>query len=66
MAGGVVRPGFAYGATDDQGFTAVESPIHVRDLHATILWMCCLYFRQLTHNGIGFDSTCKVAKGIIA
>jgi hypothetical protein len=65
MAGGGVRPGFAYGATDDQGSTAVESPIHVRDLHATILWMCGLDFRLLNHNGIGFDSTCKVAKGII-
>ena len=66
MAGGGVRPGFAYGATDEQGFTAVENPVHVRDLHATILWMCGLDYRKLTHNGIGFDTTCKVAKGIIA
>jgi hypothetical protein len=65
MAGGGVRPGFAYGATDEQGFTAVENPVHVRDLHATILWMCGLDYRKLTHNGIGFDTTCKVAKGII-
>jgi arylsulfatase A-like enzyme len=42
MAGGGVRSGFAYGATDEQGFTAVENPVHVRDLHATILWMCGL------------------------
>lgn len=66
MAGGGVRPGFAYGATDEQGFTAVDKPIHVRDLHATILWMCGLDFAQLKHNGIGFDTTCKVAKEIIA
>jgi hypothetical protein len=66
MAGGGVRPGFAYGATDEQGFTAVENPVHVRDFHATILWMCGLDYRKLTHNGIGFDTTCKVAKGIIA
>ena len=65
MAGGGVKPGFAYGATDEQGFTAVENPIHVRDLHATILWMCGLDFSQLKHNGIGFDTTCKVAKVII-
>ena len=66
MAGGGVRPGFAYGATDDQGFTAVDKPIHVRDLHATILWMCGLDFAKLKHHGIGFDTTCKVARGIMA
>lgn len=37
-AGGRRRPGgSAYGETDEQGFTAVEKPIHVRDLHAKIL-----------------------------
>ncbi|TWU40584.1 DUF1501 domain-containing protein [Novipirellula artificiosorum] len=65
MAGGGVRPGFAYGSTDEQGFTAVENPIHVRDLHATILWMCGLDYRQLNYNGVGLDTTCKVAKDII-
>lgn len=65
MAGGGVRPGFAYGATDEQGFTAVDKPIHVRDLHATMLWMCGLDVRRLKHNGIGFDDSCKVARGII-
>src|SRR6056297_486789 len=65
MAGGGVRPGFAYGASDEQIFTAVETPIHVRDLHATILWLCGLDFRKLEHNGIGFDTTCRVAEGII-
>jgi hypothetical protein len=66
MAGGGVKPGFAYGATDDEGFTAVENPVHVRDLHATILWMCGLDFRKLSHHGVGFDTTCKIAKDIIA
>jgi hypothetical protein len=66
MAGGGVRAGSAYGATDEQGFTAVENPVHVRDLHATILWMCGLDHRQLKHNGVGFDDSCKVAKGILA
>jgi Protein of unknown function (DUF1501) len=65
MAGGGIRPGFAYGATDDQAFTAVEKPIHVRDLHATMLWMCGLDVRQLKHNGCGFDDSCKVATEII-
>jgi hypothetical protein len=66
MAGGGVRPGYTYGSTDDQGFTAVEKPIHVRDLHATILWMCGLDFRRLEHHGIGFDTTCQVAHELIA
>ena len=65
MAGGGVKPGIAYGATDEQGFTAVENPVHVRDLHATILWMCGLDHTQLQYNGIGFDSTCKVVHDII-
>ena len=66
MAGGGVKPGFAYGATDDQGFTAVENPIHVRDLHATILWMAGLDHRKLLHKGIGFDPLCQVAHGLLA
>jgi hypothetical protein len=66
MAGGGVKPGFAYGATDEQGLTAVENPVHVRDLQATILWLCGLDFRKLQHNGIGFDTTCQLAQGLIA
>jgi len=66
MAGGGVRGGTAYGATDELGFTAVEKPVHVRDLHATILWMSGLDHRQLKHNGVGFDDSCKVATGIFA
>jgi len=37
MAGGGVKPGLRLGATDDLGLLAVESPVHFRDLHATIL-----------------------------
>lgn len=66
MAGGGVRGGMAYGATDELGFTSVENPIHVRDLHATILHMCGLDFRKLKHNGVGLEESCKVATGIIA
>lgn len=66
MAGGGVKRGFAYGATDEQGFTSVENPVHVRDLHVTMLWLCGLDFRRLEHHGIGFDTTCQVADGIIA
>ena len=37
MAGGGVKPGFRYGATDDYGWHAAENKVHVHDLHATIL-----------------------------
>ena len=37
MAGGGVKPGISYGATDDLGLSVTENPVHVRDLHATIL-----------------------------
>lgn len=37
MAGGGVRSGMTYGATDEVGYNAVENPVHVRDFHATLL-----------------------------
>src|SRR5206468_8514111 len=39
MAGGGVRPGMVYGATDEFGYYAVEDRKHIHDLHATILHM---------------------------
>jgi hypothetical protein len=37
LAGGGVKNGFTYGATDDFSYNVAENPVHVRDLHATIL-----------------------------
>jgi len=37
MAGGGVKPGISYGATDDYSYNITEDPVHVHDLHATIL-----------------------------
>ena len=37
MAGGGIKGGVTYGATDELGYRAVEDVVHVRDLHATIL-----------------------------
>lgn len=53
MAGGGVKPGTVYGTTDDIGLYAVENPVHVRDLHATILHAMGLDHERLTfpHNG---------------
>ena len=46
MAGGGVKPGFVYGATDDYGYYAVEDKVHVHDLHATILHLLGLDHRS--------------------
>lgn len=53
MAGGGVKPGFRYGATDDLGLYAVEGKAHVHDIHATILHLLGLDHERLTwfHNG---------------
>lgn len=53
FAGAGVKGGFAYGATDPVGLRAVDKPVHVHDLHATILHMLGLDHEELTyyHNG---------------
>jgi Protein of unknown function (DUF1501) len=53
MAGGGVKPGVTFGATDEIGLYAVENKVHVNDLHATILHLLGLDHERLTlmHNG---------------
>jgi len=53
LAGGAVRGGFAYGATDEVGLRAAENKVHVHDLHATLLHILGLNHEHLTyfHNG---------------
>lgn len=55
MAGGGVRPGTTYGATDELGFYAVENPVHVHDLHATVLHLLGLDHTRLTFRFQGRD-----------
>lgn len=55
MAGGGVRPGYVHGATDDLGFDVVEGPVHVHDLHATILHLLGFDHKRLTHRFQGRD-----------
>ena len=55
MAGGGVRGGYAHGATDDFGFSAVEKPVHVHDLHATILHLLGFDHEKLTYRYAGRD-----------
>lgn len=55
LAGGGVRGGMAYGATDDFGFRAVQDKVHVHDLHATILHLLGLDHERLTFRHAGRD-----------
>jgi uncharacterized protein (DUF1501 family) len=55
LAGGGVKRGFVYGATDDFGFKAVQNPVHVHDLHATILHLLGLDHTKLTYRYSGRD-----------
>ncbi len=55
LAGGGVRGGMAYGATDDFGFAAVENRMHVHDLHATMLHLMGIDHTRLTYRYSGRD-----------
>ena len=54
LVGGGFKPGFAYGATDEIGYHAVENPVTTYDLHATVLNQLGIDHERLTfyHNGI--------------
>jgi uncharacterized protein (DUF1501 family) len=55
LAGGGIKGGTAYGATDDFGFRAVEDPTTVHDLHATMLHCLGFDHTQLTYRHAGRD-----------
>ena len=55
LAGGGVKGGTVYGATDDFGFKAVDKPVHVHDLHATILHLLGIDHTKLTYRYSGRD-----------
>jgi hypothetical protein len=55
MAGGGIRGGMAYGATDDFGFKAVEKRVSIHDLHATILNQLGMDHTRLTYRYAGRD-----------
>ncbi|MDG2171062.1 MAG: DUF1501 domain-containing protein [Opitutales bacterium] len=55
LAGGGVRPGMVYGATDEFGQYAVENPVHMHDLHATILHLLGMDHERLTYRHEGRD-----------
>ncbi|MDA7880069.1 DUF1501 domain-containing protein, partial [Mariniblastus sp.] len=49
MAGGGVKPGIAYGETDELGYKPVENEVTMHDLHATVLHLLGLDHEALTH-----------------
>jgi len=55
MAGGGLKSGLAYGQTDELGFDVAENPVHVHDLHATILHLLGFDHKQLTYRFQGRD-----------
>lgn len=72
MAGGGVKPGITYGSTDDFSFNTAENPVHVRDLHATVLHLLGIDHEQLTFRAQGLDfrltgvESSKIVRGIMA
>lgn len=71
LAGGGVKPGFSLGSTDEFGHRAVDDPVHMHDLHATLLHMLGLDHERLTfrHDGRNFrltDVHGKIVSAILA
>jgi hypothetical protein len=70
MAGGGVKPGHIYGATDDYGYYAVQDKMHLHDLHATLLYLLGIDHKKLTYRYGGRDYRLtdvfgEVAQGVI-
>lgn len=55
LAGGAVKGGTIYGATDEFGFKAIDKPAHVHDIHATILYLMGIDHQKLTYRYSGRD-----------
>jgi len=71
MAGAGIKPGIAYGSTDDIGATVAEKKVHVHDFHATILHLLGMDHERLTYRHAGRDFRLtdvhgNIVKGILA
>ncbi|MCG8586541.1 MAG: DUF1501 domain-containing protein [Pirellulales bacterium] len=72
MAGGGIKGGITYGATDELGYNAVENVFHIRDFHATMLHLLGIDHQRLSvrHQGLDFRLTgveeAHVVKDILA
>ena len=72
LCGGGIRSGMVHGATDDFGYNAIENPVHVRDLHATMLHQLGINHERLVFKHQGLDAKltgvepAKVVKALLA
>ncbi|HEX8915144.1 MAG TPA: DUF1501 domain-containing protein [Humisphaera sp.] len=72
MAGGGIKGGVTYGATDELGYRSVENVVHMRDLHATMLHLCGIQHDRFTVKFQGLDAKltgvepCRVVKELLA
>jgi hypothetical protein len=72
LAGGGIQGGVTHGATDDFGYFTVADPVHVRDLHATMLHLLGIDHMRFTVPFMGLDTKltgvepAKVVKPILA
>jgi hypothetical protein len=66
MAGGGLKPGFVYGATDEIGYHAVEDRMHIHDFHATVLHLLGLDHTKLTYRYGGRDFRLTDVAGVVA
>lgn len=66
MAGGGVKPGFVYGATDEFGYHAVDNRMHIHDMHATVLALLGLDHLKLTCRFAGRDFRLTDVAGSVA
>lgn len=72
MAGGGVKPGISYGETDDFSYNVLKDPVHIRDLHATMLYLFGFNHEKLTFKFQGLDQKltgvipAKVIPGLLA
>ena len=71
MAGGGVKPGTTYGASDDFSYKIARDPVHIHDLHATMLHLLGIDHTRLTYQYQGRDFRLtdvhgRVVDGILA
>ena len=72
MAGGGLKPGVQYGATDETGYNIAENPVEVRDVHATLFHQLGINHEKLTFRYQGLDQRltgvepARIIKEIIA
>jgi hypothetical protein len=66
MAGGGVKPGFVYGATDEYGYHSVEDRMHIHDLHATLLHLMGVDHEKLTYRFGGRYFRLTDVEGVVA